>query len=54
MLSLASIYLTLDKTRNNIILAVVVPFATCILAYLIFQHVFYVPLPQARWWEGFM
>ena len=54
MLSLASIYMTLDKTRKNISLAVVVPLGTCILAYIIFLHVFYVPLPKARWWEGFM
>jgi len=53
MLSLTSIYLTLDKTRKNIALAVVVPLGTCILAYFIFLHVFYVPLPEARWWEGF-
>ena len=53
MLSLTSIYLTQDKTRKNIGLAVAVPLGTCILAYLIFLHVFYVPLPEARWLEGF-
>ncbi len=54
MLSLASIYLTLDKTRKNIGLAVVVPLGACVLAYVIFLHVFYVPLPKATWWPGVM
>lgn len=52
MVSLTSLYLTLEKTRHNLILAVVVPLGICILAYLIFLHVFYVPLPQATWWAG--
>lgn len=52
MLSLASIYLTLDKTRGNLALAIVVPLAACVMAYVVFLHVFYVPLPQARWWPG--
>lgn len=52
MLSLASIYLTLDKTPRSIGLAVAVPIATCVIAYFIFQHVFYVPVPQASWWPG--
>lgn len=50
MLSLTSIYLTLEKTRRNLILAVVVPVATCIVAYFIFIHVFYVPFPKPTWW----
>jgi len=50
MLSLASIYLTQDKTRHNLGLAVAVPLATCIVAYVVFQHVFYVPVPEATWW----
>ena len=50
MLSLASLYLTLDKTRRNLGVAIVVPLATCVLAYVVFLHVFYVPLPEARWW----
>lgn len=53
MLSLTSLYLTLQKTRNNLIVAVVVPLAACIVAYIVFLHVFYVPLPEARWWAGF-
>jgi len=52
MLSLASIYLTLDKTRHNLGLAIVVPLAACVLAYVLFLHVFYVPLPEAAWWPG--
>lgn len=53
MLAVASIYLTLDKTRKNIVLAIVVPLGICIAAYIIFLHVFYVPVPEARWWAGF-
>jgi hypothetical protein len=53
MLSLASIWLTQEKTRNNLVLAVVVPLAACVLAYFVFLHVFYVPLPLASWWSGF-
>ena len=53
MLSLTSIYLTLDKTRGNLALAVFVPLAACAVAFFIFLHVFYVPLPEARWWVGF-
>jgi len=52
MLSLVSIYLTRDKTRHNIALAIVVPLATCVVAYVVFLHVFYVPLPEAGWWPG--
>jgi MFS family permease len=52
MLSLTSIYLTLEKTRRNLVLAIVVPLGACVLAYLVFLHVFYVPLPEARWWPG--
>ena len=52
MLSLASIYLTPQKTPRNIGLAIVVPLAACIVAYVVFLHVFYVPLPEATWWPG--
>lgn len=52
MLSLATIYLTQEKTLRNMVLAVVVPLATCIVAYFIFLHVFYVPVPEASWWSG--
>jgi hypothetical protein len=52
MLSLVSIYLTRDKTRHNIMLAIIVPLATCALAYIVFLQVFYVPLPEAGWWPG--
>ena len=50
MLSLTSFYLTLDKTRRNVRIAMIVPLATCIVAYLVFTHVFYVPFPEATWW----
>jgi Tripartite tricarboxylate transporter TctB family len=52
MLSLASIYLTPDKTLHNVGLAVVVPLVACVVAYFIFLHVFYVPLPEATWLPG--
>ena len=50
MLSLASLYLAPDKTRQNTGRALVVPLAACIVAYVLFTHVFYVPLPGATWW----
>ncbi len=52
MLSVASVYLTQKKTRRNLILAVAVPLGVCIVAYLVFLRVFYVPLPEATWWSG--
>ncbi|MGI9387467.1 MAG: tripartite tricarboxylate transporter TctB family protein [Methyloligellaceae bacterium] len=52
MLSLTSIFLTLEKTRRNVVLALVVPLATCVVAYFVFLHVFYVPFPKATWWPG--
>jgi len=53
MLLLSSLYLTLEKTRRNLMMAIVVPLATCVIAYVVFLHVFYVPVPEARWWAGF-
>ncbi len=52
MLSLTSIYLTLDKTRRNIRLAMIVPLGACVLFYFVFLHLFYVPFPKATWWPG--
>jgi hypothetical protein len=52
MLSLASIYLTLENTRHNLGLAIIVPLATCVVAYVVFLQVFYVPVPEAAWWPG--
>jgi ABC-type iron transport system FetAB permease component len=52
MLSIASIYLTPKKTPRNIGLAFVVPFVACVLAYLVFLRLFYVPVPEATWWPG--
>ena len=52
MVSLTTIYLTQDKTRRNMKLALVVPLLSCIVAYLIFLYVFYVPFPEASWWPG--
>lgn len=52
MLSLTSIHLTQNRTRRNIRLAMVVPLATCVVAYFIFMHLFYVPVPEATWWAG--
>ena len=53
MLSVTSLYLTSDKTPRKVVIAILVPLATCIVAYGIFLHIFYVPLPEARWWAGF-
>jgi small-conductance mechanosensitive channel len=53
MLSATSIYLTLDKTPRNVAMAIIVPACCCVVAYVVFLHVFYVPLPEARWWAGF-
>jgi hypothetical protein len=52
MLLLTSVYLTLDKTRKNLGLALVVPLVACVAAYFLFRHVFYVPFPEATWWRG--
>lgn len=52
MLLLTSVYLTLDKTRKNVGLALVVPLVACVGAYFLFTHVFYVPFPEAAWWPG--
>ena len=53
MLTLVSLYLTKDKTRHNVTLAIVTPLAACVVAYIVFLHVFYVPLPEASWWGAF-
>ena len=52
MVTLTSIYLTLEKTRHNMMLAIVVPLLFCIVAFFVFTHVFYVPFPKATWWPG--
>ena len=52
MVTLTSIYLTLEKTRHNMMLALVVPLLFCIVAFFVFTHVFYVPFPEATWWPG--
>ena len=52
MLILASIYLTLDKTRRSVTIAAIVPFGICVSAYLIFTYVFYVPFPEGTWLAG--
>lgn len=52
MVTLTSLYLTLEKTRRNVITAIVMPLVVCIVAYIVFMHVFYVPVPQATWWSG--
>ena len=52
MLILASLYLTLDKTRRSVTIAAIVPFGICVSAYLIFTYVFYVPFPEGTWLAG--
>ena len=54
MLILTSTYLTIEKTRRNIRLAIIVPFASCIVFYFVFLYFFYVPFPRATWWIGLM
>ena len=54
MLSITSIYLTVDKTRRNIWLAIIVPIGACIVFYFAFLYFFYVPFPRATWWPGLM
>ena len=49
MVILTSFYLTLEKTRRNMMLALVVPLLFCIAAFFLFTHVFYVPFPKAAW-----
>ncbi|MDG2032732.1 MAG: tripartite tricarboxylate transporter TctB family protein [Rhodospirillales bacterium] len=49
MLIMASLYLTLNKTRRSVTMAVVVPIGICITAFLIFTYVFYVPFPEGSW-----
>jgi Tripartite tricarboxylate transporter TctB family len=53
MLSAVSLYLTKDKTRHSVTLAIVTPIAACVVAYVVFELVFYVPLPDATWWGAF-
>jgi len=50
MVTLTSINLTLEKTRHNMMLALVVPLLFCIVAFFVFTHVFYVPFPKGTWW----
>lgn len=52
MLLLTSVYLSLDKRGVDLGLALVVPLVTCVGAYFVFTHVFYVPFPDATWWRG--
>jgi len=52
MATLTSIYLTLEKTRHNMMLALVVPLLFCIVSFFVFTHVFYVPFPKGTWWPG--
>ena len=53
MLTLVSLYLTQNKTRHNVALAIITPLAACIVAYVVFEQVFYVPLPDPTWWGAF-
>ncbi len=52
MLVLASVYLTVERTRRNMVMAIIVPIGICIVAFIVFTHVFYVPFPGAGWFEG--
>jgi hypothetical protein len=50
MLAVASTWLTLNRTPRTIGIAVGASLATCAVAYIVFQHVFYVPVPESTWW----
>jgi hypothetical protein len=50
MLAVASTWLTLNRTPRTIGIAVGASLATCVVAYIVFQHVFYVPVPESTWW----
>lgn len=52
MVTATSLYLTMDKTRRNVITAILMPLVVCIIAYIVFMRVFYVPVPEATWWSG--
>lgn len=52
MLILTSLYLTQERTTRNMRLAIIVPICICIVAFLIFTQVFYVPFPEAGWFSG--
>ena len=52
MLVLASLYLTVEKTRRNLLLAIAAPIGICVVAFFVFTHVFYVPFPAAGWFGG--
>lgn len=49
MLVLSSIYLAVDRDRKTYVYSVVVAIAVCVVSYILLLHVFYVPLPRARW-----
>jgi small-conductance mechanosensitive channel len=52
MLILTSLYLTRERTARNIRLAFIVPVCICVVSYLIFTQVFYVPFPESGWFAG--
>ena len=49
MLFLSSIYLAVDRDRRTYVYSAVVAVAVCVVSYVLLLHVFYVPLPRARW-----
>lgn len=53
MLSASSFYLTREKTRKNLTVNMVVSLGATVVAFVVFLHVFYVPVPAATWWAGF-
>jgi lysylphosphatidylglycerol synthetase-like protein (DUF2156 family) len=52
MVTATSLYLTMDRTRRNVITAILMPLAVCVIAYIVFIRIFYVPVPEATWWSG--
>ncbi|MPZ89150.1 MAG: hypothetical protein GEU81_14000 [Nitriliruptorales bacterium] len=49
MIIVSSIYLATVRSRKNVMLSVAVALGVILVAYGLLLHVFYVPLPEARW-----
>lgn len=52
MLIISSVYLKVEKTPKSMAIAVATAVVVCLLAYFVFLHLFYVPVPVAQWWHG--
>jgi hypothetical protein len=52
MLIISSVYLKVEKTPKSMAIAVGTALVVCVIAYFVFLHLFYVPVPVAQWWHG--